>query len=301
MLITSRPVRLVWTNAVIIDCACAFALCKACWACLRLIVLEALMNINALTPPTQSALNTSNRPYTTYHIYTKKYDKTILATNKSQTSLSATQLTTQLGCIEVINRKLLCQTIINANQTIERITPTNLQTQKPTLNFIVDKSASMIGKQKSVIKIISTITEYTTLHYEINCYTTRNWNNSNAFKLWARTRLHAPGRVNDILYIKCGTNLSELNRRHRLSKENIDGEAIVALAKTASINIIISDNTPADHNTCSLNEPKILTNHLESVYASARIAKIKLITINACKPKQSLKSVIAKVLKLSAS
>ncbi len=207
--------------------------------------------------------------------------------------------------------------IIDINQAITKTGWASASARQRALNIIVDKSRSMAGNQHNITQLISTILARTGLDYEINGYTTRRWHNSNAFKLWSQTKPDAPGRVNDVLYIKYGSGARSLGlvSLNSLSKENVDGEAILALAKRARVNVIINDNTPADYVTSRLNSPDILTKHWRDASARATARGVKLLIINLgqhklstcvginlskCLSERKLNNVINAVLKLSA-
>ncbi|XXN13565.1 MAG: hypothetical protein AAI902_00520 [Candidatus Hodgkinia cicadicola] len=166
------------------------------------------------------------------------------------------------GYIEIINRKRLHQIIVDLTQATKRAA----RSKACALNFIIDKSASMIGKQHKTTQLIDTILTQTALNHEINGYTIRRWRNSNAFKLWSRAKSNSPGRVNDTLYIKYGSGRQALGLAcsNNLNKENIDGEAISTLAKTMHVNIVLNDNAPADYTTNRLNIRSILTQNWRS-------------------------------------
>ncbi|ATY93540.1 Aerobic cobaltochelatase subunit CobT [Candidatus Hodgkinia cicadicola] len=269
----------VLIQANFIDNSCANALCKACWIVLKFVVLKSL--VQGLVPVIlkQQTLKQFSTLYTMYTTYTKRFDKTLTLSQSKYNCINNTKSAT-LGFIEVINQKRICQIAIDATQVIEKISPSNPEKSASTLNFIIDKSASMLDKQKKVTELVKAIIRKTKLNYELNCYTTRHWHNSNSYKLWLQTGRRRPGRVNDILYLECGSSLSALTRLDIPNKENVDGEAVVALTKTTHINIIINDNEPADYNTCLLNSQDILVEHWKTTFLSACTQKRKIIVLN---------------------
>ena len=69
-----------------------------------------------------------------------------------------------------------------------------------------------------------------------------------------------------------------------LLKENIDGEALLALTKIKrkkkkKILIVISDGAPVDDSTLSVNYPYILENHLKKLFDIECENKINLVAI----------------------
>lgn len=169
-------------TADLIDLACALALTTACGYSFKLITLKALLCKHAITPSKQLACASriNNKKYSSY---TKRFDKTLLATKTDYTNPQRDYLMLTPGHIEIINRKRVHQIIADPTQATERTACSKVCKQSRTLNFIIDKSASMIGKQHKITQLIDTILTQTALDYEINGYTTRFWRNSNAFKL----------------------------------------------------------------------------------------------------------------------
>lgn len=293
------------------------ALTIACCYSLKLILLKAFSRKNETTP---SARLVRRRPQTKqnkYSPYTRRFDKTLLATKTSCTSPQSECSMLTPGYIEIINRKRLHQVILDPTQATKRTACSKARKQARALNFIIDKSASMIGKQRKVTQLIDAILTQTALNYEINGYTTRCWRNSNAFRLWSLAKSSSPGRVNDTLYIKYGSGRQALKLAclNNLNKENVDGEAISTLAKTKRVNIIINDNAPADYTTSRLNTRSILTENWRSECVRALTRGVKLLIVNlgrrrlpirACVNlsarlnRRKVSGIISTVLKLSA-
>ncbi len=170
-------------TAELIDCACASALATACCYSLKLIALKALSRIHMITPLIKLARNASRVKHTKYSSYTKRFDRTLLATKTDCMNLQSGYSMLMPGYIEIINRKRVHQIIVDPTQATKRTACSKVCARPRALNFIIDKSASMIGKQHKITQLIDTILTQTALDYEINGYTTRCWRNSNAFKL----------------------------------------------------------------------------------------------------------------------
>ncbi|XXN13721.1 MAG: hypothetical protein AAI978_00540 [Candidatus Hodgkinia cicadicola] len=283
MLAKCASLALKPARAALMDCAFALALVRANQRSLKSIMLKPLVDIECkIQCSKQHSVSARCNARLHYAVLTKKFDKKVLVSKTHHNNLQSNSLKTELGHIQIINKKKICQVAVDANQIIERVTPASLTHQQRLLNFIVDKSESMTNKQNITTKLISAISLQTGLNYEISGYTTRHWLNSNAFKLWSRTRPHSPGRVNDVLYIKYGYGINALKLAHKtkLSKENVDGEAIAKLIKSTCINIVINDNAPADYVTSCLNAKPILIAHWKSMCAYAHTKGIKLMVIN---------------------
>lgn len=114
-------------------------------------------------------------------MYTKRFDKTITRPSLNQNTSPRLQL--GLGHIEAINRKRIWQILVDANLVLTR-TASDSCKDAASLNFIVDKSMSMLNKQWLVAKLIKSVTKLACgPSHEIVGYTTRHWRYSNAFKL----------------------------------------------------------------------------------------------------------------------
>ncbi|XXN19684.1 MAG: hypothetical protein AAJB65_00480 [Candidatus Hodgkinia cicadicola] len=298
MLAQALSIRIAYINiqAILIDSACANALCKVCWVVLKLVVLNTLTCGHTLMCLKQPILKQLNTLSTAYKTYTKRFDKTVLLSKTKHNIALNNKFTTTSGYIQTINWKRIHQIVVDITQAFKNITPSELEKHDSTLNFIVDKSASMLGKQRKVVTLISAVIKTTNLKYKICCYTTRHWHNSNSFKLWARAPTPTPGRVNDLLYLRCEHNLRVLTHLNTLNKENIDGEAIAKLTSTKHINVIINDNEPADYNTCLLNNRNMLTNHWKFMILSTNR---KLIVLNLGQSKLEAKNCINLGLRLN--
>ncbi|XXM93249.1 MAG: hypothetical protein AAI946_00520 [Candidatus Hodgkinia cicadicola] len=282
MLIQAIKLASARVLAKFVDCACVLALIRACQNGLKLIVLKALAFAQALKALAQLTKLKSNISRVKYSPYTRRFDRTLSFRKRVQGSSRTNQLAATLGYTQVINPKSIHQIIIDANRVIKKMAPAHTHLRWRTLNFIIDKSASMLNKQRKAAQLIDAILAQTALEYEVCGYTTRHWLNSNAFKLWAQTQPIAPGRLNDMLYIRYGSDAPALKLacRSSLNKENIDGEAIIALTRAERVNIIINDNAPADYVTNRLNTQSILATHWHNARAHLLAKGIKLLVIN---------------------
>ncbi|AUG91370.1 Aerobic cobaltochelatase subunit CobT [Candidatus Hodgkinia cicadicola] len=307
----------VCAAAGLISCACVSALAIARCYGFKLILLKALQGIDAIRRLKLSVWRRDRTKHKKYSPYTKRFDRTLLATKTDCANLQSDCLMLTPGYIEIIDRRRLHQIIVDLTQATKRAACSKLCEPARALNFIIDKSASMIGKQRKIAHLIHAILTQTALNYEVNGYTTRCWRNSNAFKLWSRAKSSSPGRVNDTLYIKYGSGRRSLKLAclNSLNKENIDGEAVSILAKNTHVNIIINDNAPADYVTNRLNALNILTENWQAERANALARGLNLLIINlgrrrlrerACVnlnehlDKRKLSGIIKTVLKLSA-
>ncbi len=169
--------------ADLIDRACALALTLACCYSFKLIALKALLRTHMTTPLTKLARNASRVNHKKYSAYTKRFDKTLLAAKTDCTSPQSDYSMLTPGYIEIINRKRVHQIIVDLTQATKRTACSKACERTRALNFIIDKSASMIGEQHKTTQLMDAILAQTALDYEINGYTTRCWRNSNAFKL----------------------------------------------------------------------------------------------------------------------
>ncbi|AHL30963.1 MAG: Aerobic cobaltochelatase subunit CobT [Candidatus Hodgkinia cicadicola] len=297
--------------------ACVLALATARCCGFKLILLKALQGIDAIRRLKRSVWRRDRAKHKKYSSYTKRFDRTLLATKTDCANLQSDCSMLAPGYIEIIDRKRLHQIIVDLTQATKRTACSKLCKPARALNFIIDKSASMIGKQRKTARLMDAILTQTALDYEVNGYTTRCWHNSNAFKLWSRAKSSSPGRVNDTLYIKYGSGRRSLKLAclNSLNKENVDGEAVSTLAKNTHVNIIINDNAPADYVTNRLNAQNILTENWRIECANALARGIDLLIINlgrrrlperACVnlsghlDKRKLNGIIKTVLKLSA-
>ncbi|XXM93720.1 hypothetical protein AAHH84_00215 [Candidatus Hodgkinia cicadicola] len=251
-----------------------------------------------------------------YSVYTKRFDKTITRSSLNQSASPKLEL--GLGHIEAINRKRIWQVLVDANLVLTRLVSASHKAAA-SLNFIVDKSLSMLSKQWLVAKLIKSVAKLAPApSYEIVGYTTRHWRYSNAFKLWKQATTSLPGRVNDVLYIRYQQDANALEAQQSAwSKENIDGEAVLALAKTSCVNVLFNDNAPADFVTNSLNAPSVLVHHFEHAISLANANGVKLLVVNlgpvqllpskasasvGCRPsKHKALAAVSKALKLSTA
>ncbi len=154
------------------------------------------------------------------------------------------------------------------------------------LTVLLDNSGSMRGApivmSALACEIIADILEKFAVKTEIIGFTTADWKGGKVKKLWETSgRPINPGRLNELRHIiykhfnqgfkKAKINLG-LMLKEGILKENIDGEALLFArsrlmqrAEKRKILMVISDGTPVDDSTNSVNDKNILTDHLSHV------------------------------------
>ncbi len=154
------------------------------------------------------------------------------------------------------------------------------------LTILLDNSGSMRGApivmSALACEIIADILEKFAVKTEIIGFTTADWKGGKVKKLWETSgRPINPGRLNELRHIiykhfnqnfkKAKINLG-LMLKEGILKENIDGEALLFArsrlmqrAEKRKILMVISDGTPVDDSTNSVNDKNILTDHLSHV------------------------------------
>ncbi len=158
--------------------------------------------------------------------------------------------------------------------------------QDTALTILLDNSGSMRGNpivmSAMACEIIASILEKFSIKTEIIGFTTGDWKGGRARKLWESAGRPAnPGRLNELRHViykhfnqsfkKSKVNLG-LMLKEGILKENIDGEALL-FARSRLINrderrkilLVISDGTPVDDSTISVNDGEILSDHLRHV------------------------------------
>ncbi|AHC73714.1 cobaltochelatase large subunit [Candidatus Endolissoclinum faulkneri L5] len=152
--------------------------------------------------------------------------------------------------------------------------------------LLIDNSGSMRGRPITISAITADILTRTLercyVKVEILGFTTIDWNGGSARKRWiASGSPQQPGRLNDLRHIiyKSANLPWRLSRkslglmlREDILKENIDGEAliwaynrIISRPEERRILIVISDGTPVDDSTSSVNPPNYLEEHLRKI------------------------------------
>ncbi|MFM6853027.1 MAG: cobaltochelatase subunit CobT [Sphingopyxis sp.] len=154
------------------------------------------------------------------------------------------------------------------------------------VTLLIDNSGSMRGRPISIAAISADIMARTLervgVKTEILGFTTRTWKGGQAREDWLNAGRPAhPGRLNDVRHIiykpadepyRRARNSLGLMMREGLLKENIDGEAliwahsrIIARAEDRRILMVISDGSPVDDSTLSVNSGGYLDQHLRQV------------------------------------
>ncbi len=154
------------------------------------------------------------------------------------------------------------------------------------VTLLIDNSGSMRGRPISIAAISADILARTLervgVKTEILGFTTRTWKGGQAREEWlAAGRPAQPGRLNDVRHIvykpadepyRRARNALGLMMREGLLKENIDGEAliwahsrIIGRPEDRRILMVISDGSPVDDSTLSVNSGGYLDQHLRQV------------------------------------
>lgn len=156
------------------------------------------------------------------------------------------------------------------------------------VTLLIDNSGSMRGRPISIAAISADILARTLervgVKTEILGFTTRSWKGGQSREDWlAAGRPVNPGRLNDVRHIvykpadepyRRARNALGLMMREGLLKENIDGEAlvwahsrIIGRPEDRRILMVISDGSPVDDSTLSVNAGGYLDQHLRQVIA----------------------------------
>ncbi|MDR1828292.1 MAG: cobaltochelatase subunit CobT [Methylobacteriaceae bacterium] len=156
------------------------------------------------------------------------------------------------------------------------------------VTLLMDNSGSMRGRQILVAAacadILARTLERCGVTVEILGFTTREWKGGQSKQAWLRAgKPPEPGRLNDLRHIiyksadvpwRRAKNNMGLMLRDNILKENIDGEALawahgrlIARPEQRRILMVISDGTPIDDTTASVNSVNYLERHLHTVVA----------------------------------
>lgn len=154
------------------------------------------------------------------------------------------------------------------------------------VTLLIDNSGSMRGRPISIAAISADILARTLervgVKTEILGFTTKTWKGGQSREDWlAAGRPASPGRLNDVRHIlykqadepwRRARNSLGLMMREGLLKENIDGEALIwahnrllARPEDRRILMVISDGSPVDDSTLSVNSGGYLDQHLRQV------------------------------------
>jgi cobaltochelatase CobT len=186
----------------------------------------------------------------------------------------------------VLDRKRLVGLVIDPNIEDIWINNKNHEYNDTALTILLDNSGSMRGNPivmaALACEIIAEILEKFSVKTEIIGFTTGDWKGGRARKLWeAQGKPNNPGRLNELRHIiyksfnqnfrKAKINLGLMLKEGTL-KENIDGEALLFARsrlmqqdQKRKILMVISDGTPVDDSTISVNSGDILSDHLRHV------------------------------------
>ena len=208
----------------------------------------------------------------------------------------------------MLDKKKFTNIIIGNNCDNIFFTKEQKKTSDIAVTILVDNSGSMRGRLIKISSIICYIIAKTLskagVNIEILGFTTLGWNGGASLELFNRQNPNPNqfeglnnGRVSDILHIvyksfdqsaidKHLLNIS-LMQKESILKENIDGEAlqwayerIAKREEKKKIIFVISDGTPVDDATLSLNDKSYLKDHLRQViYKIEKQKDIHLIAI----------------------
>ncbi len=201
----------------------------------------------------------------------------------------------------ILNRKKLAQIIASSHEKNFFIKKNQHDYQNTVVTILLDNSGSMRGlpitMSAMACEVLAKSLEDFNIKTEILGFTTADWKGGKSRLLWQRSDSPKnPGRINDLRHIvyksanqnfkKAKANLG-LMLKEGILKENIDGEALLwarsrllQREENRKILMIISDGTPIDDSTNSLNEEEILINHLHHVITKIeKESKIELVGI----------------------
>ena len=154
------------------------------------------------------------------------------------------------------------------------------------VTLLIDNSGSMRGRPIAIAALCTDLIAQTLercgIKVEVLGFTTRAWKGGRSRELWIdQGRPDRPGRLNDLRHIIYKGAAAPLRRTRRnfalmlkegVLKENIDGEALVwahnRLARRPEqrkILMVISDGSPIDDSTLSVNPPDYLEKDLRNV------------------------------------
>jgi cobaltochelatase CobT len=149
--------------------------------------------------------------------------------------------------------------------------------------LLIDHSGSMRGQKilltVGAVTVASDVLAGLAVPLEVLGFTTVRWKGGLSREKWLRAgRPPNPGRLNDVLHIiyrragETGIGFYNPMLRPDLLKENIDGEALEWAAsrlrerpESRKHIIVLSDDTPVDDSTLSVNRADYLDSHLRTV------------------------------------
>ena len=180
----------------------------------------------------------------------------------------------------------LARVVANPTLSLSYKVERDTEFRDTVVTLLIDNSGSMRGRPISIAAISADILARTLervgVKTEILGFTTRTWKGGQSREDWlAAGRPPAPGRLNDVRHIvykpadepyRRARNSLGLMMREGLLKENIDGEAliwahsrIIGRPEDRRILMVISDGSPVDDSTLSVNAGGYLDQHLRQV------------------------------------
>lgn len=180
----------------------------------------------------------------------------------------------------------LARVVANPTLSLSYKVERDTEFRDTVVTLLIDNSGSMRGRPISIAAISADILARTLervgVKTEILGFTTRTWKGGQAREDWLTAgRPPNPGRLNDVRHIvykpadepyRRARNSLGLMMREGLLKENIDGEAlvwahsrIIGRPEDRRILMVISDGSPVDDSTLSVNSGGYLDQHLRQV------------------------------------
>ncbi|MEQ1726463.1 MAG: cobaltochelatase subunit CobT [Sphingopyxis sp.] len=188
----------------------------------------------------------------------------------------------------ILDAARLARVVANPTLSLSYKVERDTDFRDTVVTLLIDNSGSMRGRPISIAAISADILARTLervgVKVEIIGFTTRTWKGGQAREDWlAAGRPTQPGRLNDIRHIvykpadepyRRARNALGLMMREGLLKENIDGEALIwahsrliGRPEDRRILMVISDGSPVDDSTLSVNSGGYLDQHLRQVIA----------------------------------
>lgn len=215
-----------------------------------------------------------------YYVYTTKFDEVI---SPRQLMSAEENLRIHKNLLKVIRTQSLKFNDEIDNRASEIVAVASKQ--DVSISILIDNSGSLRGKKIEGIaawaSIISLIMSNSGINNEILGFTTKAWKGGQSREIWVSDgKPDCPGRLNDLRHIiyksfdetfqEADINFCAMIRDGSL-KENIDGEALLwAYTRLQrrhaerKILVVLSDGAPMDDSTISVNDKKLLSDHLQS-------------------------------------
>ncbi|QJQ31269.1 cobaltochelatase subunit CobT [Sphingomonas lacunae] len=186
----------------------------------------------------------------------------------------------------ILDAARLARIVTNPTLSLSYKVERDTEFRDTVVTLLIDNSGSMRGRPISIAAISADILARTLervgVKTEILGFTTKTWKGGQSREEWlAAGRPANPGRLNDIRHIlykqadepwRRARNSLGLMMREGLLKENIDGEALIwahnrllARPEDRRILMVISDGSPVDDSTLSVNSGGYLDQHLRQV------------------------------------